>query len=67
MNGDAFEKWVDENIDELAQDMFDLGLFGYRDAVFITKILRKAFEAGKATTEKELTDILASKEGAEND
>lgn len=53
MNGNAFEKWVDENIDELARDMADIGLFGYKDAVFVTKILRKAFEAGQSTTEKE--------------
>ena len=53
MRDSAFEKWVDDNMTELTRDMADLGLFGYRDAVFVTKILRKAFEAGQAVTEKE--------------
>ena len=58
MSGDAFEKWVDDNMTELAHDMADLGLFGYKDAMFVTKILRKAFEAGQA---------VASKEGVEHE
>lgn len=53
MSGDAFEKWVDANMTELAHDMADLGLFGQKDAMFVTKILRKAFEAGQAVVEKE--------------
>ena len=58
MNGSAFEKWVDDNMTELARDMAELGLFGYKDAMFVTKILRKAFEAGQ---------VVADKEGVEHD
>lgn len=53
MSGNAFEKWVDDNMTELARDMAELGLFGYKDAMFVTKILRKAFEAGQAVVDKE--------------
>lgn len=53
MSDSAFEKWVDDNMTELTLGMTDIGLFGYRDAVFVTKILRKAFEAGQVVVDKE--------------
>ena len=53
MSDSAFEKWVDDNMTELARDMANIGLFGYKDAMFVTKILRKAFEAGQVVVDKE--------------
>jgi hypothetical protein len=53
MSKSVFEKWIDDNMEELTHDMADIGLFGYKDAVFVTKILRKAFEAGQSVVGKE--------------